>query len=493
MAFFASAGTGTAAESKLPEFYGTYILVKGNWAQIKDELLDVDPEVQILLFDKNIASVSVQDVQLRRLVLIRSKVFGNPLVFKRGFIQDVKEINVLRWDGRGDSLVSIGVKPVQNQPEMIQVVPAKLLSPGYYEVTHKNSSVSWRFTVQKHKAQTSCFDEYHSNVYMGHLQTMAGELGELKPCEVLDQAQGRSSSQADNVPSVSTGQPVGETRIARMTQNFPLTKHFVEQEKAFPIQFDLIWAAAKQTLLRTGSKKTEPDKITYENLEKGMLMAGETVNCALSLGPFVLGSCFSRQFVIVLDRITDHSTKLGVKGFCYDLKPNQKLPWVPDRCSKWFLEDLEKELEAYKNVKGKSAEIRGGEGPATRLPLPIERPQEVLEHINYQEEEKRYRDALERDSDKFEAHANLGRIYLRLQDFEKSIYHHRQAMNLRPDDPNAYYNTACTYAKTGETEKAIALLKQSVAKGFKDFDRMRKDSDLESIRNEPGFKSLVER
>jgi hypothetical protein len=42
----------------------------------------------------------------------------------------------------------------------------------------------------------------------------------------------------------------------------------------------------------------------------------------------------------------------------------------------------------------------------------------------------------------------------------------------------------------GETDRAIALLKQAVAKGFKDFDWMRRDADLESIRKDQRFVSL---
>lgn len=47
------------------------------------------------------------------------------------------------------------------------------------------------------------------------------------------------------------------------------------------------------------------------------------------------------------------------------------------------------------------------------------------------------------------------------------------------------------YARMGEAEEAITLLKQAVAKGFKDLGWMRKDPDLESIRNDPPFKSLT--
>lgn len=63
-------------------------------------------------------------------------------------------------------------------------------------------------------------------------------------------------------------------------------------------------------------------------------------------------------------------------------------------------------------------------------------------------------------------------------------------MNLRPDDYRPYYNMACTYARMGDTERAIALLKQAIAKGFKDFEFMRSGPGLESIRHDSRFKSL---
>jgi len=112
---------------------------------------------------------------------------------------------------------------------------------------------------------------------------------------------------------------------------------------------------------------------------------------------------------------------------------------------------------------------------------------------NWKAAEAAYRKLLELDPENFEAHANLGASYLALGLYQSSIFHGQKAMNLRPDEPNPYYNMACTYAKMGEIAKAIALLTQAVAKGFKDFDWMRRDPDLESIRNEPGFKSLGQR
>lgn len=112
---------------------------------------------------------------------------------------------------------------------------------------------------------------------------------------------------------------------------------------------------------------------------------------------------------------------------------------------------------------------------------------------NWKEAEAVYQRVLDQDRDNFEATAQLGTIYFKLSDFEKSKLYLQKAMNLRPDDWRPYYNAACNYALMGESDRAIALLKQAVAKGFKDFEWMRKDPDLESIRNDPRFQSLSER
>ena len=73
-----------------------------------------------------------------------------------------------------------------------------------------------------------------------------------------------------------------------------------------------------------------------------------------------------------------------------------------------------------------------------------------------------------------------------------------------------FYSLACVYSifsskvETGRDgaepsnlqkqhrEKAVEFLRQSIAAGWKDFAHMRKDPDLEAIRDHPEFKKLIE-
>jgi hypothetical protein len=53
------------------------------------------------------------------------------------------------------------------------------------------------------------------------------------------------------------------------------------------------------------------------------------------------------------------------------------------------------------------------------------------------------------------------------------------------------YNVACGYALAGSKEEAIDWLEYSVKAGYSDFDHLRKDADLDGLRNEKRYKKLL--
>ncbi len=67
-----------------------------------------------------------------------------------------------------------------------------------------------------------------------------------------------------------------------------------------------------------------------------------------------------------------------------------------------------------------------------------------------------------------------------------------KALELSPGDPLMLYNAACCYARMGEVRMAVDALKHSVAAGLEDYEWMKRDPDLESIRSDKEFVSLVE-
>lgn len=52
------------------------------------------------------------------------------------------------------------------------------------------------------------------------------------------------------------------------------------------------------------------------------------------------------------------------------------------------------------------------------------------------------------------------------------------------------YNIACAYSLEKKTDEAINYLEQAIQAGFKNFDQMKKDTDLDPIRDDERFKKL---
>ncbi len=67
----------------------------------------------------------------------------------------------------------------------------------------------------------------------------------------------------------------------------------------------------------------------------------------------------------------------------------------------------------------------------------------------------------------------------------------KRLVQLRPNDPLAHYNLACSYALLKRADLAIKTLQRAVELGYRDFRYMREDRDLEAIRHDPRFRKLL--
>jgi tetratricopeptide (TPR) repeat protein len=67
----------------------------------------------------------------------------------------------------------------------------------------------------------------------------------------------------------------------------------------------------------------------------------------------------------------------------------------------------------------------------------------------------------------------------------------KRLVQLRPEDPLAHYNLACSYALLKRPDHALKILRRAVELGYRDFRYMREDHDLDSIRHDPRFRQLL--
>ena len=81
--------------------------------------------------------------------------------------------------------------------------------------------------------------------------------------------------------------------------------------------------------------------------------------------------------------------------------------------------------------------------------------------------------------------ANLG-------EREKATDYARRALTINPDDPLLLYNIACMYSLLGNSTEALNCLEKAVDKGYGQKDWVEHDSDLDSLRELPRFKTILE-
>lgn len=80
--------------------------------------------------------------------------------------------------------------------------------------------------------------------------------------------------------------------------------------------------------------------------------------------------------------------------------------------------------------------------------------------------------------------------YYYLGDKEKAI----SIVNdlLKKNDMGDFYDAACLYSIMGEKEKSISYLRKALELGYRRFAHIKRDRDLNNIRNEETYKALIE-
>ncbi|MCG6877777.1 MAG: tetratricopeptide repeat protein [Deltaproteobacteria bacterium] len=74
----------------------------------------------------------------------------------------------------------------------------------------------------------------------------------------------------------------------------------------------------------------------------------------------------------------------------------------------------------------------------------------------------------------------------------EAVDHYNEAMKMNPAvKPMVYYNLACLYALQHKVEKSINCLQKAVENGFRDWNLLKTDKDLQNIRSSEAFKNIL--
>ena len=127
-------------------------------------------------------------------------------------------------------------------------------------------------------------------------------------------------------------------------------------------------------------------------------------------------------------------------------------------------------------VTGNKAGTTGPEMKPDNKKLSLQQERDLDIEIDFLE------GVIERDRNYVEALQLLGDNYTRRGRYREGLSVDRRLARLCPGDPLVHYNLACSYSLTRQFRRAFRSLRKALAHGYRDFDWLRRDPDLELLR-----------
>lgn len=101
------------------------------------------------------------------------------------------------------------------------------------------------------------------------------------------------------------------------------------------------------------------------------------------------------------------------------------------------------------------------------------------------------RSILRRDAKDIATMELLATFCTRSGRIEEGLEWDRKIVSLDPENAVSHYNLACSLALKDFESEAVAHLRTAIEKGYRDFEWMEEDPDLENLRRNPAFQSLL--
>ena len=87
----------------------------------------------------------------------------------------------------------------------------------------------------------------------------------------------------------------------------------------------------------------------------------------------------------------------------------------------------------------------------------------------------------------------LGQALTRAGRHDEALDADLRLADLRPKDPIAFYNLACSYSHLENLDAAFDALHRAFDLGYRDYRHLLRDPDLENVRRDRRFKRLLDK
>lgn len=102
-----------------------------------------------------------------------------------------------------------------------------------------------------------------------------------------------------------------------------------------------------------------------------------------------------------------------------------------------------------------------------------------------------FESVLRNDPQCVEAIEILGGLYTKTGRIADGLRMDRKLVRLQPANATAHYNLACSLALSKRNSDALRSLRHAIGLGYRDFEWMSHDPDLQGLKGSPEFGAMV--
>ena len=117
--------------------------------------------------------------------------------------------------------------------------------------------------------------------------------------------------------------------------------------------------------------------------------------------------------------------------------------------------------------------------------MPAETPRDTSFEIGF------FESVLRHDPQCVEVIEILGGLYTKLGRIADGLKMDRKLVRLQPANATAHYNLACSLALSKRPSDALRSLRHAVRLGYRDFEWMSHDPDLQGLKGIPEFGAII--
>jgi tetratricopeptide (TPR) repeat protein len=109
----------------------------------------------------------------------------------------------------------------------------------------------------------------------------------------------------------------------------------------------------------------------------------------------------------------------------------------------------------------------------------------------YAKARQAYQSSLTIDPDSYYTHNSLSYVYRKMENYSAAKGLWEKYLTRKPDDPNAYFKYAGILALNKEPTEALTALRTALTKGFKAYDELQAEPNLDSLKQLAEYQALL--